>query len=202
MEPTAVVDLVDEARKVLGDVGEGLVGHGVDSFDFSVFMKLSALALSYGLPRRPIEPTRHACRGPADRLARHIAPAVRVMKAAGRRPAVLDCGVQSGERQPDIDGSADGVADNATRPGVENHGDINEAHGDSDVSDVGDPELIGAVDDPVLGQIAEDRMVVVAARRRRGLWCKASMSARRHGREPEQIMQRARHSRFRAPGLL
>src|ERR1700677_3478371 len=35
-----------------------------------------------------------------------------------------------------------------------------------------------------------------------GLWCKASMSARRHGREPEQIMQRARHSRFRAPGLL
>ena len=88
------------------------------------------------------------------------------MKAAGRRPAVLDCGVQSGERQPDIDGSADGVADNATRPGVENHGDINEAHGDSDVSDVGDPELIGAVDDPVLGQITEDRMVVVAVRRR------------------------------------
>jgi long-chain acyl-CoA synthetase len=48
-----------------------------------------------------------------------LRPAVRVMKAAGRRPAVLDCGVQSGERQPDIDGSADGVADNATRPGVD-----------------------------------------------------------------------------------
>ena len=84
------------------------------------------------------------------------------MNAAGRRPAVLDCGVQSRERQPGIDRSADGVADNATRPGVENHGDIDEANRDSDVSDVGDPEPIGAVDDPVLRQIAEDRMVVIA----------------------------------------
>jgi hypothetical protein len=91
---------------------------------------------------------------------------VRVMKAAGRGPAVLDCSVQGGERQPDIDGPADGVADNATRPGVENHGDINEARRDSDVGDVGDPELIGAVDDLVLGQIAEDRMVGVAVSRR------------------------------------
>ena len=144
MKPAAVVDLVDEARKIFGDVGEGLVGHRITASTFSVFMKLSALALSYGLPRRPIEPTR-PCRSRAQPIGLRgiLRPAVRVMKAAGRRPAVLDCGVQSGERQPDIDGSADGVADNATRPGVENHGDINEAHGDSDVSDVGDPELIG-----------------------------------------------------------
>ena len=78
------------------------------------------------------------------------------MNAAGRWSAVLDCGVQSGERQSDIDGSADGVADDAARPSVENHRDINEAGRDSDVGDVGDPELIGAIDDFVLGQIAED----------------------------------------------
>jgi hypothetical protein len=88
------------------------------------------------------------------------------MKAAGRRFAVLDCSVQGGERQPDVDGSADGVADDAARPGVENHGDINEARRDSDVGDVGNPELIGAVDDFVLRQISEDRMVMVAVRRR------------------------------------
>jgi hypothetical protein len=82
------------------------------------------------------------------------------MKAAGRRFAVLDCGVPSRERQPDIDGSADGVADDAARPGVEHHRDVNEARRDCDVGDVGDPELIGAVDDFVLCQISEGRMVV------------------------------------------
>jgi hypothetical protein len=43
---------------------------------------------------------------------------------------------------------------------------LNEARRDTDVGDVGDPELIGADDDFVLGQIAEDWIVVVAVRRR------------------------------------
>ena len=33
VETTGVVDLVDEARKVLGDIGEGFVGHRIDGFD-------------------------------------------------------------------------------------------------------------------------------------------------------------------------
>jgi hypothetical protein len=33
VEPTAVVDLVDEAWKVFGDVADGLVGHWVNRFD-------------------------------------------------------------------------------------------------------------------------------------------------------------------------
>ena len=33
MEPAAVVDLVDEAWKVFGNVAEGLVGHWIDRFD-------------------------------------------------------------------------------------------------------------------------------------------------------------------------
>jgi hypothetical protein len=32
METTSVVDLVDKSRKVAGDVGEGFVGHRIDSF--------------------------------------------------------------------------------------------------------------------------------------------------------------------------
>jgi hypothetical protein len=46
VETAAVVDLVDESRKVVGDIGEGSVGHRIDGFDLERFMKLSALALS------------------------------------------------------------------------------------------------------------------------------------------------------------
>jgi len=44
VETAAVVDLVDESRKVVGDIGEGFVGQTASAL--SVFMKLSALALS------------------------------------------------------------------------------------------------------------------------------------------------------------
>ena len=60
----------------------------------------------------------------------------------------------------------DRIADDAARPGVEYHGDIDEADRDRDVGDVGDPQLIGAVDDHVLRQIGEDRLIVVAVGRR------------------------------------
>ena len=72
-----------------------------------------------------------------------LRPAVRVMKRS--RPAACGPRLRRSERRASARTSTDrhdGVADNATRPGVENHGDINEAHGDGDVSDVGDPELI------------------------------------------------------------
>jgi hypothetical protein len=50
MAPAFVVDIFDEAGKVFGDILEAFVGHRVDRTTFSVFMKLSALALSKGLP--------------------------------------------------------------------------------------------------------------------------------------------------------
>ncbi len=37
---------------------QGEINFIINADTFSVFMKLSALALSYGLPRRPIEPLR------------------------------------------------------------------------------------------------------------------------------------------------
>ncbi|MET4690227.1 hypothetical protein ABIE76_001244 [Sinorhizobium fredii] len=58
MEPAFVADLFDEVGKVFGDVLEGFEGHRIDTSTFSLFMKLPALALSLGLPRRPIEPIR------------------------------------------------------------------------------------------------------------------------------------------------
>jgi hypothetical protein len=47
------VNLVYEAGKIGGNILERLVGRQVErASTLSVFMKLSALALSYGLPRR------------------------------------------------------------------------------------------------------------------------------------------------------
>ena len=58
MQAATIVDRLDEAGEIRSGIFEALELHGVDCFDLQRFMKLSALALSYGLPRLPIEPTR------------------------------------------------------------------------------------------------------------------------------------------------
>ena len=42
MEAASVVDLVDEPRKVLGEIGEGFVGHRIDGSTLRVFMMATA----------------------------------------------------------------------------------------------------------------------------------------------------------------
>lgn len=49
MEPSAVVYLVDEARKVLGDIGEGLELHWVDAFDFKRLHEAFRLGVIVGV---------------------------------------------------------------------------------------------------------------------------------------------------------
>ena len=46
MASASVVNLIDEAGKISCSILEGFVGHQIHGFNFSVFMKLSALALS------------------------------------------------------------------------------------------------------------------------------------------------------------
>jgi len=46
MEPAGVVDLIEKAWKIGGDVFESFVIHQIDGLDLWVFIKLSALALS------------------------------------------------------------------------------------------------------------------------------------------------------------
>jgi hypothetical protein len=45
VETAAVVDLVDESRKVLGDVCEGFVGHRIDGFDLERLHKALGLGV-------------------------------------------------------------------------------------------------------------------------------------------------------------
>lgn len=59
METALVVNLLDGVRKVFSDVVEALEGHWIDRLDFRVFMKLSALALSYGFPLHPSSRSDH-----------------------------------------------------------------------------------------------------------------------------------------------
>ena len=94
-----------------------------------------------------------------------LRPSVRVMNAAWRRVSPLDCGVQRGQRQADVDRAADGIADRSARPGVEDHRDVGEAFTDGDVRDVRDPELVRPINRQVLGAIGMDRLVVVAVGR-------------------------------------
>ena len=88
--------------------------------------------------------------------------AVGMMDAAGRRLPAHDRRSERGQRQAGIDAAADAIADHAARPSIENGRQIDEADGDGDIGDVGDPELVWTGRHSILGQVREDRPVVVA----------------------------------------
>ena len=56
-------------------------------------------------------------------------------------------------------------ADDAARPGVHDHSDVNKADGDRDIGQIHDPELVAAIDDQLLGTIRKDGLVVIAVGR-------------------------------------
>lgn len=95
-----------------------------------------------------------------------LRPAIGVMHAARRRLAPGDGSAEGCEGEPDIDRTAQGVTDDPSRPGIQHDGDVNETTDDGNVADVADPNLVGTVGLQVLGQVGEDRLVVVAVRRR------------------------------------
>src|SRR5215831_21405143 len=100
-------------------------------------MKLSALALSYGLPHRTLE----AVLGELGSiiLGSVLRTAVRVVDAPCGRSAHCDGGSKCSKRQTCIDPFADRIPDNSPSPGVQDRGKIDKAGRDHDVGDVGDP---------------------------------------------------------------
>src|SRR5271169_4148464 len=53
METASVVDVVDEPWKVLGDVGEGFVGHRIDRLDLESLHEAFGLGVVVGIASAP-----------------------------------------------------------------------------------------------------------------------------------------------------
>ena len=85
-----------------------------------------------------------------------------MMDAALWRLPAGDRSPERRQREAGVDAAADGVADHAPRPSIENGRQIDEAGRDGDVGDVGDPQLVRAGRHYVLGQVREDRPIVIA----------------------------------------
>lgn len=56
LEPSAVVGLFHEVRKVLDDIAEGVEGHRIDSLDLQGLDEALGLGIVIGVSRLPIEP--------------------------------------------------------------------------------------------------------------------------------------------------
>jgi hypothetical protein len=88
-----------------------------------------------------------------------------MMHAARRRVSSLDSRFQSRDRQPGVDRSTDCIANDAARPSIEDHGDVDEAGCDRDIADVSDPQPVRSVEGHVFRPIGIDRLIVVAVGR-------------------------------------
>src|SRR3981189_3849863 len=75
-------------------------------------------------------------------------------------------GLERSNSEAGIDRVADGVTYDSTGPSIEDHSQVHEASRDCDIGDVGHPELVGALQGHVLSEIGEDRIIVIAIRRR------------------------------------
>ena len=84
------------------------------------------------------------------------------MDAAGWRMAALDCRRERRKGQPGIDPPAERVAHDAARPRVHDRREVDEAAEDGDVGQIGNPELVRAIDLALPGAIGEDRFVMIA----------------------------------------
>src|SRR3982074_2069929 len=80
--------------------------------------------------------------------------------------AGADGGLESSNSEAGIDRVADGVTYDSMAPSLDYHSPAHEASRDCDIGDVGHPELVGALQGHVLSEIGEDRIIVIAIRRR------------------------------------
>ena len=89
-----------------------------------------------------------------------------MVTVARRGFAPFNGDIERGKRQSSVYRSVDGIAHHAPRPGIENDGNLDEAPDDDDVGDVCHSKLVGPVGDDQGGEIGEDRLIVIAVRRR------------------------------------
>ena len=88
------------------------------------------------------------------------------MHATPWRIAGADGGLECSNSEPCIDRAADGVTYDPTGPSIEDRSQVHKAGRDCDIGDVGYPQLVRAIQFHVLREIGEDRIIVIAIRRR------------------------------------
>src|SRR5215471_1830314 len=94
-----------------------------------------------------------------------LGAAIGVMDAAWRWHTRSDGCLERSQGEARIDAPADRIAHHAPRPGIEDRREIDEARGYGDVGDVSHPELVRPAGCHVLGEVREDRAIVVAVGR-------------------------------------
>src|SRR5215467_5545505 len=94
-----------------------------------------------------------------------LGTAVGMMNATWRWRTRGDGYLERRQRETRIDAPADRIAHHAPRPGIENRGEIDEARRYGDVGYVSHPELVRPAGCHVLGEVREDRAIVVAVGR-------------------------------------
>ena len=166
MQSASVVDLIDEAGKVGGDIFEGLIIHQIDGLDLERLHEALSLGVVVGIAAST-HGTDQTMVGEdiAVDLGSVLRAAIRVVNAAFRWPPYSDSRLQRRNGKTSIDRAADRIANDAARPGIKDYRQIDEARRNADVGDIRDPELIWAIDDPVAGEVREDWAVVIAVSR-------------------------------------
>ncbi len=132
MQSALIVTIADEARNPGEDIIEGFVGHRVGSSGLERLHEALGLGAVIG-----IAAPAHGAGETAGN--RHVAITLRgvlrapagMMHAARRRLAPFDRSPQSGDRQARVDRTADGLAGDQARPGIEDDGGVDEAYGNA-----------------------------------------------------------------------
>src|SRR5262249_42962393 len=112
MEPAGVIDLVDEAGKVGGDVLEGLIGHRIDRLHLECLHETLRLGVVVRV-RAPAHGANEAMLGKelAIALGGVLRPAIGVVDAAVGRLAGVDGSLQRCHREAGVDRAADRIPD-------------------------------------------------------------------------------------------
>jgi hypothetical protein len=114
MESAGVVDLIDKAWKIGGDVFESFVIHQIDGLDLKGFHEALCLGIVIG-----IATSAHGAvetmfgQQVAIRLGRVLRTTIRVVDAALRRLSYSDSGLQCRNSNAGIDRATNRVADDA-----------------------------------------------------------------------------------------
>ena len=88
-----------------------------------------------------------------------------MVDAPRRRVAGSDCRLHRRHSNARVHRTANRVADHLARPGIKDCGQVDEATGDGDVGQMGDPQLVGAIGNDRLGQVWENRARMIAVGR-------------------------------------